>query len=123
MFATRFVFLVSEEVSSTACPCLTNLALHGRYFYHARIISKHPSPLSPPAPLPRLVSPLLLTVCHSYFVFFLCQTSVVDRLPLWQTSLCMDDDREWIDTAREAPAVPADAALPTPDDLAYVVMR
>lgn len=35
----------------------------------------------------------------------------------------MDDDKAWIDTAREAPAVPADAAVPTPDDLAYVVMR
>lgn len=35
----------------------------------------------------------------------------------------MDDDGEWIKTAKEAPAVPDDAALPTPDDLAYVVMR
>lgn len=48
---------------------------------------------------------------------------MVDRLPSWQTSLCMDDDGEWIKTAKEAPAVPEDAALPSPDDLAYVVMR
>ncbi|CAM9325014.1 unnamed protein product, partial [Ectocarpus fasciculatus] len=45
-----------------------------------------------------------------------------DRLPSWQASLCMDDDGEWIKTAKEAPPVPQDAALPSPDDLAYVVM-
>lgn len=51
------------------------------------------------------------------------QSSVVERLPSWQTSLCMDDDGEWIKTAKTAPVVPDDAALPSPDDLAYVVMR
>ncbi|CAM9651881.1 unnamed protein product, partial [Ectocarpus sp. 4 AP-2014] len=45
-----------------------------------------------------------------------------DRLPSWQATLCMDDDGEWIKTARDAPPVPQDAALPSPDDLAYVVM-
>lgn len=35
----------------------------------------------------------------------------------------MDEDGAWIDTVRKTSAVPSDAKLPTPDDLAYVVMR
>lgn len=51
------------------------------------------------------------------------QSSVADRLPSWQTALCMDDDREWIKTVEKSSPVPEDATLPTPDDLAYIVMR
>lgn len=67
----------------------------------------------------------VLSCCWCLFSFFCfsCQSSVVGRLPSWQTSLCMDDDGEWTKTAATAPGVPEDAVQPTPDDLAYIVMR
>lgn len=52
----------------------------------------------------------------------LTEGSVAGRLPEWQVSLTMDEDGAWIDTVRKTSAVPSDAKLPTPDDLAYVVM-
>lgn len=66
---------------------------------------------------------IFVDICSVAVSLFLCQSSVAERLPSWQTSLCMDDDGAWIKTASAAPAVPDDAALPSPDDLAYVVMR
>lgn len=65
---------------------------------------------------------LLLTYFLS-LLFFPRQSSAVERLPSWQKSLCMNDDGEWIKTAAAAPGVPEDAVQPTPDDLAYIVMR